>query len=200
MARLRRSIALSLLLILSAFVARRKVLVNMNDQPELEKRWFSVDTKVLQLAPGLTHGIWPTIDRNGETYHSIRYCFNNERSAENLHELVESAIQKWSPALSPHTNLKIELDMGCNGDVKCICQDGCTSPDAVIISDTTREKDPNFKAPTHSTEGYYYDSTNRANRHQMAIGHLVPGKLADDDGQLTRDLVISDILHEFGEV
>lgn len=143
------------------------------------KRWYGVQeadestdkTQVNTVWP------WPVKCQGPPPVQPIRYCYKDQRSADNLEDIVNHAIARWGPAMQGHVSaLSIDLDEGAGGKIDVFCSDPRISDDALVISDETIEDNPAWnweQCDTHSSTGYDYTSSVRG-RHTLEFCHLKP--------------------------
>lgn len=141
----------------------------------------------------------------------LRYCFKDKRSATNLGPVLKGAQQIWAPAMvSPEgqvSSMSIEPDSGCPRDehgqmsAECLCSSRGVSRDSLVISDETKDKDPEWndgpECTTATTVGYHHaadDEPDRPWRHYIKFCAYEP-----DDNNRSLQRAIRSMAHEFGE-
>ncbi|KAK4543145.1 hypothetical protein LTR36_005923 [Oleoguttula mirabilis] len=133
----------------------------------------------------------------------LRYCFADERSATTLLPTVVHAIARWWPA-SLYSAFKIQPDLGCRGDYRCICGPH-TSADALRIQDgRTAEGQTEFVTFT----GIGYAPAGRMShgavwyRNRMVFSWLNPdGYDEASGGTISTDPFVEEVImmtHELG--
>ncbi|KAM0718962.1 hypothetical protein Q7P37_006034 [Cladosporium fusiforme] len=157
----------------------------------LDKRFFGVEGLDDSQSGSLLLS-WPVIKPN----QPVRYCFADDRSHQNLKEIVDQAIAKWAPAFED-SNLEIIPD----NKEALICTYPTTRVDALIITDMTKDNNPRWnRAPECTTEsattGYdWTPATRNLKRHHLNFCHLDP-----DDIKGTKAQAIRAMTHELGHV
>ena len=157
------------------------------------KRWYSVKGD-----PSNPCAPWPAVCPNQNW---VRYCFVNQRSADNLIDIFAGAVAEWQPAIRVSA-LDIQPDPACEQSIKCICnaqsQNGLTvSGDTLRISDGVTGLNGNGRANggTFTTIGYMYQGP--PGRHYLNFGAFV-GSPQPIDANLLAEFKIM-MAHELGK-
>ncbi|KXT13911.1 hypothetical protein AC579_2375 [Pseudocercospora musae] len=178
----------------------------------ITKRWLSVPGVPSNGANGMVNPYqypWP-LSCSEPRKSAIRYCFNNQRSANNLLPVLQRAIALWYPAMrNPQgqvSSMTIEPDSGCprdeNGQLQpdCLCASPGVSRDALIISDETKDGDNAWNdgpdCQTSTTTGYSYiggGEPSVAWRHRLRFCAYEP---SDNNRSILR--AIRAMTHELG--
>lgn len=145
------------------------------------KRWYGVekpDDSTNKQQEGRSFP-WPVKCGPPNSVQPLRYCFKDQRSADNLIDIVNHAIARWAPAMQDHVSaLSIDLDQGTGGDHHVYCSDSRVSGDALVISDETKDDNEQWnweECDTQTTTGYDYSSNTRG-RHTLEFCHLLPNQ------------------------
>jgi len=173
---------------------------NGNTSPH-HKRWFSIYTEEQLASMGITrpkYSPWPVA--HGKR--SVRFCFEDEHSHDNLVSTLAHAVALWHAAFR-YSTFKIAPDFDCDNDWRCVCgpQPGNkhTSGDALVISDLRTGNDPaRWSRGAYSTLGY--DRSNRdAGRHVLGFGGLNEFAPGHSLTELQQRKLINDMAHELGK-
>lgn len=153
----------------------------------LIKRTYSVERAPTDPTSGNGLYTWPYRDvKDRGRLAPIWYCFSDSQSAQTLAGIVQEAITKWRPALSPNSALTIELHPDCHGSATCTCDTLREVGDALVISD---QRDPD--ASPHTVTGYdYLDDT--SGRHALEFAGT------GEDTTFSHDELVRAMVHELG--
>lgn len=152
-----------------------------------QKRWISVQPLTDNKVKG-QFGPWPLVCSS----QAVRYCFADVRSQNNLENIVNQAVARWS-----HAFLNSQLEIVPDNEQSLICGNQEVRADALVIFDATKDNDKAWNngpdCPTDSaTTGYDYSSQKRG-RHRLEFCHLDP-----HDNRGTEALAIQAMMHELG--
>lgn len=130
------------------------------DSHPLLRRWYGVQPSSgnNDNQGGHTYP-WPVRCTNPQYYQPICYCFKDQRSANNLHDILLNAISVWAHAIEA-TALSVDLLPPAGGDAGVLCGDQrlVDYRDALVISDETEDRDDSWNqsdgCQTATTVGY----------------------------------------------
>lgn len=154
----------------------------------LIKRTYSVERAPTDPTSGSGFYTWPYRDLKARgNLAPIWYCFSDSQSAQALAGIVQEAVTKWRPALSPNSALTIELHPDCRGNVMCTQNALREVGDTLIISDQQKPDGD----PRTAVDGYDYKS-DTPGRHTLKFAGVGESSLHSHD-ELVRSMT-----HELG--